>query len=67
MKKLLVLIIAIITLVGINTTTPTKPAETPVMMIAQDFKEVKIIWKSTNITKATGYGMSYRATITCRV
>ena len=33
------------------------------MMIAQDFKEVKIIWKSTNITKATGYGMSYRATI----
>ena len=29
MKKLLVLIIAIITLIGINTTTHTKPAKTP--------------------------------------
>ena len=31
MKKLIVLIIAIITLIGINSNNPTKPAETPVI------------------------------------
>lgn len=37
------------------------------MMIAYDFKEGKILWKSTNMTKAMDYGMSDRATITCRL
>ena len=34
------------------------------MMIAQDFKEAKILLKSTNTMKATVFGTNCKATIT---
>ena len=30
------------------------------MMMAQDFMEVKILWKSTNMTKRTVFGMNFK-------